>query len=129
MFHRRPEFRLILASATIEPSLFCSYYGINADAAIVRVPGRTYPVDVTYEYPDELDELDEEDDTASISSDHSSSDGHVPRLGKTKDFVGPTVAKAIELHRQLQDVGDILVFLPTPDDVNQACVSRASDIC
>ena len=42
---RRPDLKLIITSATIEPARFSRHFGA---APIVEVPGRTYPVEVRY---------------------------------------------------------------------------------
>lgn len=42
---RRPELKLIVTSATIDPEQFSRHYG---DAPIIEVSGRTYPVEVRY---------------------------------------------------------------------------------
>ena len=42
---RRPDLKLIITSATIDPERFATHFG---DAPIVEVSGRTYPVEVRY---------------------------------------------------------------------------------
>jgi ATP-dependent helicase HrpA len=42
---RRPDLKLIVTSATIEPERFSAHF---ADAPIVEVTGRTYPVEIRY---------------------------------------------------------------------------------
>ncbi|EXG79112.1 ATP-dependent RNA helicase HrpA [Cryptosporangium arvum] len=42
---RRPDLKLIITSATIDPERFSAHFG---DAPIVEVSGRTYPVEVRY---------------------------------------------------------------------------------
>jgi ATP-dependent helicase HrpA len=42
---RRPDLKLIITSATIDPERFSRYFG---DAPIVMVSGRTYPVELRY---------------------------------------------------------------------------------
>ena len=54
---RRPDFKLIITSATIDPERFAAHFG---KAPIINVSGRTYPVDVRYR-PVEIDEGDETD--------------------------------------------------------------------
>ncbi|WP_028061812.1 ATP-dependent RNA helicase HrpA [Candidatus Solirubrobacter pratensis] len=48
MLPQRPELKLIVTSATIDPQRFSEYFGA---APIVEVSGRTYPVDVRYREP------------------------------------------------------------------------------
>src|SRR3954452_1885429 len=53
---RRPELKLIITSATIDPVQFSRHFG---DAPVVEVSGRTYPVEVRYQpMPDGVDEVD-----------------------------------------------------------------------
>ena len=88
----RPDFRLIVASATIEPELFMQHFGITQEDAAVRIPGRTFPISHVYmERPADL----------------------------AKRAVHHAVCKTQELLAQPGE-GDILVFLPTPDDVMEA---------
>lgn len=42
---RRPDFKLILMSATINLDLFTSYF---ENAPVVQVPGRLYPIELEY---------------------------------------------------------------------------------
>jgi ATP-dependent helicase HrpA len=50
----RPDLKLIITSATIDPERFSEYFG---GAPIVEVSGRTYPVEVRYRPPREDEEL------------------------------------------------------------------------
>jgi ATP-dependent helicase HrpA len=51
---RRPELKLIITSATIDPERFSTHFG---GAPIIEVSGRTYPVEVRYRPPREDEEL------------------------------------------------------------------------
>ncbi|HET9093480.1 MAG TPA: ATP-dependent RNA helicase HrpA [Solirubrobacteraceae bacterium] len=51
---RRPDLRLIITSATIDPERFSAHFG---GAPIIQVSGRTYPVEVRYRPPREEEEL------------------------------------------------------------------------
>ncbi len=42
---RRPDLKLIITSATIDPARFAGHFG---GAPVIEVPGRTYPVEVRY---------------------------------------------------------------------------------
>jgi ATP-dependent helicase HrpA len=64
---RRPDLKVIVTSATIDPERFARHFGTQRDgvlreAPIITVSGRTYPVEVRYRPPasDDLDERDEE---------------------------------------------------------------------
>ena len=42
---QRPDLKLVITSATIDPGRFSRHFG---DAPVVEVSGRTYPVEVRY---------------------------------------------------------------------------------
>jgi ATP-dependent RNA helicase HrpA len=50
---RRPDLKVIITSATIDPERFSRHFG---NAPVVEVSGRTYPVEVRYRPLDEADE-------------------------------------------------------------------------
>jgi len=54
---KRPDLKLIITSATIDPERFSRHFG---NAPIINVSGRTYPVDIRYR-PVEVEEGDETD--------------------------------------------------------------------
>jgi len=54
---RRPDLKLIITSATIDPERFSKHFG---DAPIINVSGRSYPVELRYRAV----ELEEDDETA-----------------------------------------------------------------
>jgi ATP-dependent helicase HrpA len=88
---RRPEFRLIVSSATLDTGRFSAYYG---GAPAIEIEGRTYPVELRYRPPDEG-----EDDDPDLSL---------------------MVLRAVEdLARELP-YGDILVFLPGEAGIREA---------
>ncbi|WP_083929401.1 ATP-dependent RNA helicase HrpA [Catelliglobosispora koreensis] len=53
---KRPDLKVIITSATIDPERFAAHFG---DAPIVEVSGRTYPVEVRYRPPSIEDEEDQ----------------------------------------------------------------------
>ncbi|HLO41923.1 MAG TPA: ATP-dependent RNA helicase HrpA [Phycisphaerales bacterium] len=101
---RRPDLKVIVTSATIDPERFAHHFGkssgigpaaILTPAPIVMVPGRTYPVDVEYLPPltgDEEHEAAPDLETAILHAvDHAASRGP----------------------------GDILVFLPGEREIRE----------
>ncbi|MER7815963.1 ATP-dependent RNA helicase HrpA [Streptomyces sp. NPDC096153] len=60
---RRPDLKVVITSATIDPERFSRHFG---DAPIVEVSGRTYPVEVRYRplLEDDSDESDRDQITA-----------------------------------------------------------------
>ncbi|MEW9798667.1 ATP-dependent RNA helicase HrpA [Alteromonas sp. CYL-A6] len=56
---KRPDLKLIITSATIDPERFSRHFN---DAPIIEVSGRTYPVEIRYRPPEELgDDIDQTD--------------------------------------------------------------------
>ncbi|WP_094288235.1 ATP-dependent RNA helicase HrpA [Mycobacterium lehmannii] len=95
---RRPDLKLIVTSATIEPERFAAHFG---GAPIVEVSGRTYPVEIRYrplEVAAPVDESDDPDDP----------DHEVVRT-QTRDQTEAIVDAIAELENE--PPGDVLVFL------------------
>ncbi|WSL65783.1 ATP-dependent RNA helicase HrpA [Kitasatospora herbaricolor] len=89
---RRPDLKVVITSATIDPERFANHFG---DAPIIEVSGRTYPVEVRYRpILDEADE-DGEDERGDVDRD--------------RDQIQAICEAAEEL--QAEGPGDILVFL------------------
>ncbi|WP_329566324.1 ATP-dependent RNA helicase HrpA [Kitasatospora sp. NBC_01266] len=89
---RRPDLKVVITSATIDPERFARHFG---DAPIVEVSGRTYPVEVRYRpLVDELDDDADEDAT---------------EVDRDRDQIQAICEAAQEL--QAEGPGDILVFL------------------
>ncbi len=95
---RRPDLKVVVTSATIEPGRFSAHFG---NAPIVEVSGRTYPVEIRYrplEQPVPADDGDDPDDP----------DHDVVRT-ETRDQTEAIVDAVRELERE--PPGDVLVFL------------------
>ncbi len=99
---RRPDLKLIVTSATIEPERFAAHFGSAAGPApIVEVSGRTYPVDIRYrplELPPVADDADDPDDP----------DHEVVRI-EPRDQTEAIIDALDEL--STEPPGDVLVFL------------------
>ena len=91
---RRPDLRVIITSATIDPEKFARHFASpdGTSAPIIEVSGRTYPVEIRYRPLVQLPEDDE--------------DGEV----LVRDQTEAIVAAVDEL--RAESAGDILVFLP-----------------
>ncbi|MEV6928550.1 ATP-dependent RNA helicase HrpA [Dactylosporangium sp. NPDC051485] len=89
---RRPDLKLIITSATIDPDRFSRHFG---DAPIVEVSGRTYPVEVRYRPIEAADEGAEE-----------------------VDQFDAICSAVIEL--QAEGPGDVLVFLSGEREIRDA---------
>ncbi|MCX2929431.1 ATP-dependent RNA helicase HrpA [Mycobacterium sp. CVI_P3] len=95
---RRPDLKVIVTSATIEPQRFAAHFG---GAPIVEVSGRTYPVEIRYrplEVPVVADDLDDPDDP----------DHEIVRT-EIRDQTEAIVDAVREL--EAEPPGDVLVFL------------------
>ncbi|MFJ1706760.1 ATP-dependent RNA helicase HrpA [Kitasatospora sp. NPDC088346] len=86
---RRPDLKVVITSATIDPERFAEHFG---DAPIVEVSGRTYPVEVRYRPL--VEEGTDEDDAD---------------RDRDRDQV-QAICEAVE-ELQAEGQGDILVFL------------------
>lgn len=96
---RRPDFKLVITSATIDPERFAWHFGQGGqDAPIINVSGRTYPVEVRYR-PVEIEEGDETDNAEQSA-----------------------ILQAVdELWRELS--GDILIFLSGEREIRETAES------
>ncbi len=99
---RRPELKLIVTSATIDPHRFAAHFG---GAPVVEVSGRTYPVEIRYRplEPD-LPADDSDDDDDPDDADHD-----VIHRVDTRDQTEAIIDAVREL--EFAGPGDILVFL------------------
>ena len=91
---RRDDLKLIVTSATIDTEKFSKAFG---EAPVIEVSGRMYPVDVRYEKP-ELKKVEKNEVT------------HVERAAQA-------VRQLLTESRR----GDILVFMPTEQDIRDTC--------
>ncbi|MBD3244183.1 MAG: ATP-dependent RNA helicase HrpA [Chitinivibrionales bacterium] len=91
LLRTRPELKLIISSATIDIDLFSRSFD---NAPVVEVSGRLYPVDIVHQ-PLELDE-----------------DG-IP-----EHYIEAAVRTTEDL-LALGDYGDVLVFMPTQQDITE----------
>lgn len=91
---RRPDLKLIITSATIDPQRFAEHFSnpSGKPAPIVEVSGRTYPVEIRYRPLMELSEEDDEGDPI------------------VRDQTEAIVDAIKEL--SAEGPGDVLVFLP-----------------
>ena len=93
---RRPDLRVVITSATIDPKNFLQYFG--QDCPVKTVPGRLFPVDVTY---------------SPITTSQSLQRGMPVYAAEAIDY-------AYALHKN-EPPGDILIFLTSPSEVEHAC--------
>ncbi|WP_347754283.1 ATP-dependent RNA helicase HrpA [Agrococcus sp. ProA11] len=99
---RRPDLKVIVTSATIDPESFSRHFD---DAPIIEVSGRTFPVDIRYR-PLVGEEMDADDD------------GEADEPAVDLDPIDGIEAALAEIARD--DAGDVLVFLPSEADIRDA---------
>jgi len=90
---RRRDLRVIITSATIDTAKFSKAFG---EAPVIEVSGRTYPVEVRYEPPEA-----------------SGGEGDLTPVEHA--------TSAVRQILQGRSPGDILVFMPTEQDIREAC--------
>ncbi|MGB8958950.1 MAG: ATP-dependent RNA helicase HrpA, partial [Candidatus Aminicenantales bacterium] len=92
LLDERPDLKLVITSATLDTEKFSKAF---RNAPVITVSGRLYPVEVEYRLPDREEAED-------------------------KDYVDQAV-EAVEDLRREKPPGDILVFMPTEQDILETC--------
>ena len=86
---RRPDLKVVITSATIDPERFSRHFATPDGAPVVEVSGRTYPVEVRYR-PLALDRADEPDADAATIRDQIA--GDLRRGGRAAAPKGPATS-------------------------------------
>ncbi|WP_319521554.1 ATP-dependent RNA helicase HrpA [uncultured Desulfosarcina sp.] len=94
LVHKRSNLKLIVTSATIDTEKFSKAFD---DAPVIEVSGRMYPVETRYFYSD--DEAREKEEGTPVEAAVAAVDELVARRAR----------------------GDILVFMPTEQDIRETC--------
>ncbi|MER7445778.1 ATP-dependent RNA helicase HrpA [Microbacterium sp. NPDC097977] len=99
----RPDLKVIITSATIDPESFARHFATAAGepAPVIEVSGRTFPVEIRYRA-----QTDENGETGETGS------------AEEVDEVTAIVAALRELDRE--EPGDVLVFLPGEAEIRDA---------
>jgi len=92
LLDERPDLKLVITSATLDTEKFSKAF---KNAPVIEVRGRVYPVEVEYRVPDKEEAED-------------------------KDYVDQAV-EAVEYLRREKPPGDVLVFMPTEQDILETC--------
>ncbi|MGE0085858.1 MAG: ATP-dependent RNA helicase HrpA [Desulfococcaceae bacterium] len=101
LLHRRRDLKLIITSATIDTEKFSKAFD---NAPIIEVSGRMFPVEVRYLQPE----------GKSRSSEKKTDDEEQTHV--------ELAAKAVDkLQQESPYGGDILVFMPTEQDIRECC--------
>ncbi len=91
LLKKRKDLKVIITSATMEVERFKEFFS----APVIKIKGRTFPVKIIYERDDWYNNLKDTD-------------------------ISQKVSRAVELIRDIDKRGDILVFLPTEKDILNA---------
>ena len=97
----RPDLKVIITSATIDPQQFIQYFGSHCP--ILRVSGRTFPVSVIW------------------------NPLNIPDLPSDTDYCDNAVKMAESIHRE-EAAGDVLVFLTSAAEIDRACVAMTERV-
>lgn len=107
---KRPDLKLIVTSATIDPQSFSAHFN---DAPIIEVSGRTFPIEIRYRplagdksFSDDPDD-DVQPTKSTTAPEHSAS-----------DYLDGIIAALDELDREAP--GDVLVFLSGETEIRDA---------
>ncbi|MDH6237736.1 DUF3418 domain-containing protein [Cryobacterium sp. CG_9.6] len=105
---KRPDLKLIITSATIDPASFAKHFAAadGTPAPVVEVSGRTYPVEIRYRPLVAEPGIDDDDDTTDAS----------PSVDR--DYIEGITAALDELERESN--GDVLVFLSGETEIRDA---------
>ncbi len=95
LIRKRDDLKLIITSATIDTEKFSRAFD---DAPVIEVSGRMYPVDIQYPAP-EADPSTQENELTHVE----------------------TAVRAIKRVLHQSRTGDILVFMPTEQDIRETC--------
>jgi len=90
----RPELKVIITSATLDTEKFSRAFG---NAPVIHVGGRMYPVDLEYMPPEVFSENTDEGDYVDMA------------------------VQAVERVKPKRRPGDILIFMPTEQDISETC--------
>jgi len=88
LLDERPELKLVITSATLDTEKFSQAF---RNAPVIEVSGRLYPVELEYRPP-------------------------AKETAEDKDYVDQAV-EAVEYVRREKPAGDVLVFMPTEQDI------------
>jgi ATP-dependent helicase HrpA len=113
---RRPDLKVIVTSATIEPQRFAAHFG---GAPIVEVSGRTYPVEIRYR-PLEVVASSNRDDSDPDDPDHE-----IVRT-EMRDQTEAIVDAVRELEHE--PPGDVLVFLSGEREIRDTAEALRADL-
>jgi ATP-dependent helicase HrpA len=125
---RRPDLRLIVTSATIDPGRFATFFG---GAPVIEVSGRSYPVEIRYRPLRPARELEPYAEARRKPTNETPASAGAPVVAEDEDAAELSLPEAIiEAVRELDAPGrsgqghgsraDILVFLPGEKHIRES---------
>ncbi|MCQ1949557.1 ATP-dependent RNA helicase HrpA [Arthrobacter sp. zg-Y859] len=112
---QRPDLKVIITSATIDPQRFAEHFALNGTPApIIEVSGRTFPVEIRYR------PLNQPADGG------SDEDGMDDELEEDRDPVDAVCDAVDELSREAP--GDVLVFFSGEREIRDAAEALRSSV-
>ncbi|MCT1606951.1 ATP-dependent RNA helicase HrpA [Nesterenkonia massiliensis] len=119
---KRPELKVVVTSATIDPQRFARHFSqqplpaaedeLPEDIPIIEVSGRTYPVEIRYRPVQDLETLEDDDGEAGLPS------GPASAGSEDRDLLDAVTDAVLELSGEPD--GDILIFFPGEREIRDA---------
>ncbi|MBF0572375.1 MAG: DUF3418 domain-containing protein [Desulfamplus sp.] len=119
LIKKRNDLKVIITSATIDTEKFSKAFN---NAPIIEVSGRMYPVDVRYLPPQSYDTEQNQDNLLLSEGSGSKNQNNHNRYDLDQDeqsYVDAAVDAVEAINRESRH-GDILIFMPTEQDITEA---------
>src|SRR3984957_11058590 len=111
---QRPDLRLIVTSATIDPGRFAAFFGTGDQSVpIIEVSGRSYPVEVRYRPLSTPRDEEQNDEDVADAAELSLPEGIIEAI---RDLDAPGRGSGFGQGSR----GDVLVFLPGEKHIREA---------
>ena len=107
---RRPDLRLVITSATIDPQRFADHFG---GAPVIEVSGRTYPVEIRYR-PLEEPPSPDEDDADEPDAPRDQTQGIVDAVEELTREGDGDILVFLSGEREIRDTAEVLEGLDLP---------------
>jgi ATP-dependent helicase HrpA len=110
---QRPDLKLIITSATIDPESFSTHFG---GAPMIEVSGRTFPIEIRYR-PLTEDKMSSDDVDDDELADEANKQTKAPEHS-ARDYLDGIISALNELEKEAP--GDVLVFLSGETEIRDA---------
>ena len=134
LLDRRPELKVVVTSATIDPARFSDHFGGRDLCPVINVTGRTYPVEVRYRPLLEEDVRSNVGQASSLSSEVGDGEqrqaGSLSHVSREPLEVNDAIVAAVdELGRDpTVGRGDTLVFLSGEREIREAAKALSDHV-